>query len=268
MDQQEHFARLATLLKKERAEDRQQYEQKIRNRSLQNRRADGVCWFPFLINRSYLGTGERWVIEGARTQDLHQRHMFQVGASVSVFLAEEKVTRSINGVVSRLVNNEMRIVLNAEGPPDWLEEGKLGVDLLFDESTYVEMEKALANLQKLKAGRTKELVSILLGKKAPEFSSKKAMGFAGLNESQQLAISRIVAAKDLALVHGPPGTGKTTTIVSAISAVLEQEDQVLVCAASNAAVDLLVERLHHEDVKVLRLGHPGRVDEDSTVPHT
>ena len=266
-ENQEHFAHLLQLLKIERAEDRKQYELKIRNRSVHDRRNDGVTWFPVSIVNSKLGTGERWTIQVERTQDLERRHQFQVGASVSLFLYEEKITRSVNGVVSRMADNVMRIVLNKDEPPTWLYDGKLGVDLLFDESTYDEMEKAMRFLSKTEEGRIMELIPILQGRKAPDFKKTEPLSSYGLNQSQNEAMTLVNAAEDLALVHGPPGTGKTTTIVQCIKKTLENEQQVLVCAASNAAVDLIVEKLHLEELSVLRLGHPGRVDEE-VVSHT
>ncbi|MEM9329056.1 MAG: IGHMBP2 family helicase, partial [Bacteroidota bacterium] len=169
MTHQEHFAHLTQLLKTERAEDRKQYEQKIRNRSVFDRRKDGVTWYPVTVTRSSLSTGERWVLEVERTQAQGQRHLLQVGSSVSIFLMEEKVTRSANGVVSRLHQDTLRIVLNREDPPPWLEDGKLGVDLLFDESTYDEMEKTMKRLQQTSKGRILELIPILLGHQTPAF---------------------------------------------------------------------------------------------------
>ncbi|MDW3195156.1 MAG: AAA domain-containing protein [Cytophagales bacterium] len=267
MDFTEHFAHLNDLLKKERIADREQYEQKIRNRSITDRRKDGATWYPVTVNQSRLGTGERWIVSVERTQEVGRRHLFQVGASVSLFLAEEKVTRSANGVVSRLGENNMTIVLNRDDPPDWLDDGKLGVDLLFDESTYDEMAKTLRRLKKLEKGRTLELIPFLLGQKEPTYREVNPHQGVGLNDSQNEAVSRVIGTNEFATIHGPPGTGKTTTLVEAISAVLQTENQVLVCAPSNAAVDLLVERLHQQEISVLRLGHPGRVDEE-VLSHT
>ena len=267
MDFIEHFAHLNDLLKKERIADREQYEQKIRNRSIVDRRKEGVCWYPLLINNSRLSTGERWVLTVERTQEVGKRHLFHVGTSVSLFLAEEKVTRSANAVVSRIAENTMTIVLNRDDPPPWLDDGKLGVDLLFDESTYDEMAKTLKRLIKSESGRIMELLPVLLGKKEPSFQQVKRYQGIGLNDSQNAAITKVLGANEMATIHGPPGTGKTTTLVESICAVLQTENQVLVCAPSNAAVDLLVERLHQQEVSVLRLGHPGRVDEE-VMSHT
>lgn len=267
MEFSEHFAHLNDLLKKERIADREQYEQKIRNRSITDRRKDGATWYPVMVNQSRLGTGERWVMTVERTQETGRRHLFQVGASVSLFLAEEKVTRSVNGVVSRMAENTMTIVLNRDDPPHWLDDGKLGVDLLFDESTYDEMAKTLRRLIKLDKGRTLELIPFLLGQKQPTYRQLKSHQGFGLNASQNEAVTSVLGTNEIATIHGPPGTGKTTTLVEAICAVLQTENQVLVCAPSNAAVDLLVERLHQREISVLRLGHPGRVDEE-VLSHT
>ncbi|HLU89758.1 MAG TPA: AAA domain-containing protein, partial [Cyclobacteriaceae bacterium] len=136
------------------------------------------------------------------------------------------------------------------------------VDLLFDEASYREMERTLKFLLKEEAGRTAELRDILLGAKPANFSDKqKFQPSALLNEGQNEAVKLVHTALDLAIIHGPPGTGKTTTLVEAIVQTLEKERQVLACAPSNAAVDLLVERLLDRDITVLRVGHPARIDD-------
>jgi ATP-dependent RNA/DNA helicase IGHMBP2 len=257
----DHFLNLLSLVKIEREEDRKQYEEKIRNRSLQDRKNDGVTWYPVMINQSYLGTGEKWVFQVERTTGLEQRHIFQSGSSVSLFLHDDKNVVSASGIVMRMNQHKMTLMLNSDDPPDWIDDGKLGVNLLFDESTYEEMEKTLKTLSKTTSGRVFDLMPILLGKSEPHFISKAPITFPGLNESQNDALNRIREAQDLALVHGPPGTGKTTTLVQAIREKVSEEKQVLVCASSNAAVDLLAEKLTEQGIRVLRIGHPARVTE-------
>ncbi len=257
----DHFLNLLRLIKIEREEDRKQYEAKINNRSLQDRKKDGVTWFPVSINQSYLGTGEKWVFQIERTSGLDQRHLFQAGSSVSLFLQDDKKLLSASGIVMRMNQHKMTLMLNSEEPPDWIDDGKLGVNLLFDESTYEEMEKTVKTLSKTTTGRVFELMPILLGDAEPHFVSKHPITFPGLNESQNHALNRVREAQDLALVHGPPGTGKTTTLVQAIRDKVSEEKQVLVCASSNAAVDLLAEKLTEQGTRVLRIGHPARVTE-------
>ena len=262
MDHSEHFLHLLQLLKQERVEDRKQYESKIRNRSLEDRRKEGVTWYPVVLGRSYLGTGEKWVLQVERTSLVDERHHFQAGSSASLFLNDDRRHLSASGIISRVSEKYMTIVLNSDDAPDWLDDGKLGVNLLFDESTYDEMERTMRSMASVREGRLKELVKVLLGKTEPQFGSLYDLNHPGLNHSQNKALTFIRAAQDIALVHGPPGTGKTTTMVEAIKDTVTEEKQVLVAAASNAAVDLLAEKLTQQGIRVLRIGHPARVTDE------
>ncbi|MFT4739129.1 MAG: ATP-dependent RNA/DNA helicase IGHMBP2 [Paraglaciecola sp.] len=265
MDFNEHFSKLQSLLKIEREEDRKQFLQKIRNRSVNDRKRDGVCWYPVKVKASRLGVGDKWSLTVERNVADNQRHHFQTGCSVSLFVETASGQLSVSGIVSKLIDNSMTIILNQEEPPDWVDDRKLGVDLLFDESTYDEMDRTLARLKTLKGGRIKELIPVLLGQRIPYREEGYEISLPQLNDSQNAALQGIRSAKDIAIVHGPPGTGKTTTMVHAIVETVAHEKQVLVCAASNAAVDLLVERLHNQSINVLRLGHPARVNEEVVV---
>lgn len=262
MDHSEHFLHLLQLLKQERVEDRKQYENKIRNRSLDDRRKEGVTWYPVVVDRSYLGTGEKWVLQLERTTLQGERHYFQAGSSASLFLNDDKKQLSASGIISRVSEKYMTLVLNSDDAPDWIDDGKLGVNLLFDESTYDEMERTMHFMASVREGRLKELIKVMLGEEAPAFHSLVDLKHPGLNDSQNKALSHIRSAKDLALVHGPPGTGKTTTLVEAIKDTVADEKQVLVAAASNAAVDLLAEKLTQQGIRVLRIGHPARVTDE------
>jgi len=262
MTHSEHFQNLLLLLKKEREEDRKQYENKIRNRSLEDRKKEGVTWYPVIVEKSFLGTGEKWALQLERTTNLSDRHFFQAGSSVSIFLNDPKNTLSTSGIISRVNEKYMTVVLNRDDPPDWLDEGRLGVDLLFDESTYDEMERAMRQLSEVREGRIKELVKVFLGEQGPSFGKSIDIRHPNLNDRQNEALNLISRAKDVGLVHGPPGTGKTTTLVEAIKDTVSNEKQVMVAAASNAAVDLLAEKLTQQGIRVLRIGHPARVTEE------
>ncbi|MCP4180106.1 MAG: AAA family ATPase, partial [bacterium] len=155
----------------------------------------------------------------------------------------------------------MMITLNSNDFPDWINDGKLGVQLLFDDNSYLEMKHTLNYLVDNENERIKYLCEVLLGYTEAAFSEHAFFEVPDLNESQNQALNNVLTAKDLAIVHGPPGTGKTTTLVHAITQVLKNEKQILVCAPSNAAVDLLVEKLSEKNINVLRIGHPARVTE-------
>ncbi len=243
----------------EKDEDYAQYQRKMLNTSVDERRQKGVTWYPVQLVNRFISTGERYTLELDRTSHLEQNHAFQVGAIASVFSGHGEDADALSGVISYVRRDKMRVVLNSDDVPDWLRDGKLGVNLLFDEGGYREMQKALKEVHSADTGRLADLREILYGAKQASF--KKGFDFqsVNLNEGQNRALSQIFNAKDVAIIHGPPGTGKTTTLVNAIKEVVKTEKQVLVCAQSNAAVDLMVEKLDGLGIEVLRIGHPARL---------
>lgn len=261
----QHFTHTLDLIRKERQEDLEQYRQKVLLTPLHKRTQEGVCWYPVRMRRNYIGTGERLIIEVERTTQLDQPHVFQSGKVVSLFSnADGKPERDhTGGVVNYVRDNTMVITLNGDDLPDWLDVGHLGVDVMFDEGTYREIEYALKMAMQASDSRLAELRDILLGTHPARFAEREPVLAPSLNESQQTAMNRVLAARDVGIVHGPPGTGKTTTIVKAITVSLKTERQVLVSAPSNAAIDLLAEKLGDEGLRVLRIGHPARVSEQS-----
>jgi ATP-dependent RNA/DNA helicase IGHMBP2 len=263
-DLQKELKYTLQLLKQEWEEDLRQYQEKNLKGTLADKKKEGICWYPVVVKKVKIGYGERYIIEVERN-DRDQSHSFQSGKSVSLFSnfadQEAKMPR-VNGVVNFVRKDLMVITLSGDYLPDWVHDGKLGVDLLFDEASYREMEYTLKKLLKTDSGRTAELRDTLLGERPAEFSTSSPFPpIPSLNEGQNKAVQLIHTAKDVAIVHGPPGTGKTTTIVAAVRHTLEWVPQVMVCAPSNAAVDLLVEKLSDEGLTVLRMGHPARIDD-------
>lgn len=268
MNSREQLARTFELIKLERQADLEYYRQKVLLRSLHQRTQDGTTWYPVKLRRDYIGTGERLIIEVERSNNQEKPHAFQSGKSVTVFSnAGGKPEKDhINGVINYVRDAVMVITLNGEELPDWIQDGLLGVDVMFDEMSYREMEFALKEVMKAEENRTAELREILLGnEKSQVKSSSPAVPklSALLNSSQLQALTKAIEAADVAFIHGPPGTGKTTTMVQSIVATVKEEKQVLVCAPSNAAVDLLAEKLSEQGLDVLRIGHPARVTEQS-----
>lgn len=263
-DLQKELKYTLQLLKQEWEEDLRQYQEKNLKGTLADKKKEGICWYPVVVKKVKIGYGERYIIEVERN-DPDQSHSFQSGKSVSLFSNfadhESKMPRA-NGVVNFVRKDLMVITLSGDHLPDWIHDGKLGVDLLFDEASYREMEYTLKKLLNTDSGRAAELRDTLLGERPAEFSTTSPFpAVPSLNEGQNIAVELIHKAKDVAIVHGPPGTGKTTTIVAAVRQTLEWVPQVLVCAPSNAAVDLLVEKLSDEGLTVLRMGHPARIDD-------
>ncbi len=153
--------------------------------------------------------------------------------------------------------NRLKITLLTDELPDWSRDGKLGIEMLFDDKSYDEMQDALKLANALAEGGKNRLVNILTGDRPPPFIPICHPLFPGSTTARYRAVNTILAANELAIVHGPPGTGKTTTLVQAIKALNKQDHkQILVVAPSNTAVDLLSEKLHEEGLNVLRVGNP------------
>jgi superfamily I DNA and/or RNA helicase len=192
-------------------------------------------------------------------------HQFQSAAPVSLFSAADGNEQlSINGTVGYVDDQRMKITFFCDEMPDWIDDGKLGVNLLFDSRTYDEMFKALNVLINLEKGRLKKLRDVILGYDRPTVKKIDFISSARLNESQNAAMNGILAADDIAVVHGPPGTGKTTTLVESVVQLLREEKQVMVCAPSNAATDHLAKSLYARGLKVVRIGNLAKVESDNT----
>ncbi|REG81690.1 AAA domain-containing protein [Algoriphagus antarcticus] len=251
------------LLKQEWQEDLAQYKQKFLNTSLADKKKEGITWHPIQLKKSKIGMGERILVEVERL-DQGSSSAFGSGKSVAFFTTQDNYQSNddrIHGVINQVRKDSMVVTLQSDEIPDWMHGNRLGVDLLFDEASYREMEFALKRVISSEDKRVKELAEILLGEKAPQVSIRQIPAKPNLNFSQNQACALIANAKDVAIVHGPPGTGKTTTLIEAIQDAVEAGQAILVCAPSNAAVDLLVEKLIDRGIETLRIGHPARVEE-------
>lgn len=266
----EEIKNLKAQLLTEKEEDLAQFKQKMQSTSLVERRNEGVLWYPVQLASSLYDAGERLIINISRSKSHSDSHLFQSGKLVSIFSnANNNSEQStfVTGVINQVRENDMFITINNDSFPAWLKDGKLGVQLLFDENSYIEMEKTLDILLKTEDRRLNDLKSIILGEENANFEEKYDVSIPVLNKSQNDALNLVSKAEDLAIIHGPPGTGKTTTIIRSIIHALKEEKQVLVCAPSNSAVDLLVEKLAEKGINVLRVGHPARIT-DSVLKNT
>lgn len=260
----DYFKRLGHLLQMEKEEDRRQYESLTSHLPVTERRENGMTWYPIAIRDTEIGRGDYLTVEVERTTHQDLLHQFRFGMTAALFSNHSSKEDRVEGTVTHISGNRLKLSLRVDELPDWSRNGKLGIDAVFDENSYTEMETAL-KLAPAVAEKKEEglLVQVLTGAKKPAFHNE-AIHFTNtrLNESQQAAVTRILAANELAIVHGPPGTGKTTTLVQAILALQKQERQIiLVVAPSNAAVDLLSEKLSDEGLNVVRVGNPARVNE-------
>ncbi|HEX8607926.1 MAG TPA: AAA domain-containing protein [Pedobacter sp.] len=268
----DYFDQLTQLLKLEKDADLKSYNSLTESSSAADRRSKGLSWYPIAIRGTEIGRGDYLTVELERTTHQDLNHQFRFGSSVALFSNHDEGNDRIEGVVNFVGSDKMKISLKVDELPDWSRQGKLGVDLLFDNYTYDEMQFALkmaASLLKETAegGMSKSpvipLLKVITGMAKPGFQPASFhYEIPALNEKQQEAVEKILEANELAIVHGPPGTGKTTTLVQAIKALIKSNGkQILVVAPSNTAVDLLTEKLADEGLEVLRIGNPARVSD-------
>jgi superfamily I DNA and/or RNA helicase len=261
----DYFRRQLELLKLEKEADRKTWEQLASTLSVTDRRANGMTWFPVAIKEMEIGRGDYLTVEVERTTHQEIIHQLRFGMTVALFSNHDAKNDRVEGTVSFISGNRMKVSLRTDELPDWTRNGKLGIDAVFDEASYSEMESALKTAdQRVEKKEEGYLIGILTGtKKAGFHHDFLRPPLPRLNEMQQAAVDKILAASDLAIVHGPPGTGKTTTLVQAIKALYQRDRrQVLVVAPSNAAIDLLSEKLSEEGLNVVRVGNPARVSEN------
>ncbi|MCU7548990.1 AAA domain-containing protein [Chitinophagaceae bacterium LB-8] len=260
----DYFKRLLQLLNLEREEDRKAYENIINTLPVQERRASGLTWYPIVIKDTEMGHGDFLTVEVERPTHQDIIHQFRFGTSAALFSNYEPENNRVEGIISYIAGNRLKITLRTDELPEWARDGKLGIDAVFDENSYEEMQNALKQASTLAEKREEgHLIRLLLGEEKSSFHNDiPKLADHKLNSSQQAAVQKILTANQLAIVHGPPGTGKTTTLVQAIKAILQQDrQQLLVVAPSNTAVDLLSEKLTDEGLNVVRVGNPARVSE-------
>jgi ATP-dependent RNA/DNA helicase IGHMBP2 len=267
----DYFLRQAGLLTIEREEDRRQYQELAASSSIIDRRETGLAWFPIAIRDTELGRGDYLTVEVERTNHQDIAHQLRFGAPAALFSNHDAATDRVDGIISWQGGNRLKLTLRTDELPEWTRNGRLGIDLLFDDNSYNEMFAALrqaaALAEKHEEGR---LVRVLTGEESSSAGEPASRVISApnhetpdqLNPSQRAAVDKILSSTDLAIIHGPPGTGKTTTLVQAIVQLVERDrQQVLVTAPSNTAVDLLSEKLSARGLEVLRIGNPVRVSD-------
>lgn len=286
-----------TLLQLEYYTEKEAFRKLTEQMGMQRKVKRGDAWFPLQVGKSFYNSLNQTAIEVFRTSDQDIEHNFEFGRPVMFFMvkkmgknenqgntalqqpenasdANHKVQNSnlkvqsikyfsFTGTVSYVDGDRMVVTVPDSAPLLELQQSTdpIGVQLSFDETSYKLMFEALDRVMKAKNNRLAYLRDLFYShQKAGRFSFEP-MKFPWLNPTQERAVNEVLWAKDVAIVHGPPGTGKTTTLVEAINETLMRESQVLVCAQSNMAVDWISERLVDRGINVLRIGNPTRVND-------
>lgn len=260
-----HLQQQQLLLRMEYEYEKEEFQRQTETMGVARKVKRGLCWYPANTGRCYYNSLNQLVLEISRQQDTDIEHCFEFGRPVCFFRqsTDGGITYfPFQGSVSYADDTRMAVVMPGTGTAIELQQAtSLGVQLYFDETSYHTMFEALNNVATAKNNRLAELRDILLGQQQPAFRELYPVRFPWLNATQESAVNRVLCAKDVAIVHGPPGTGKTTTLVEAIYETLHREPQVLVCAQSNTAVDWICEKLVDRGVNVLRIGNPTRVND-------
>lgn len=254
------------LLQLEYYTEKEAFRKLTEQMGMQRKVKRGDAWFPLQVGKSFYNSLNQTAIEVFRTSDQDIEHNFEFGRPVMFFRSEgseELKYFSFTGTVSYVDGDRMVVTVPDSAPLLELQQSTdpIGVQLSFDETSYKLMFEALDRVMKAKNNRLAYLRDLFYShQKAGRFSFEP-MKFPWLNPTQERAVNEVLWAKDVAIVHGPPGTGKTTTLVEAINETLMRESQVLVCAQSNMAVDWISEKLVDRGINVLRIGNPTRVND-------
>ena len=249
------------LLQLEYNTEKEAFRQQTEQIGIERKVKRGDAWWPVKVTRSYYNSLNQLAVEVVRTTDTDIEHNFEFGRPVVFFHDDPIKYFRFTGTVSYADGD--RLVVTVPDNTciiDLQNAERLGVQLSFDETSYRLMIEALDRVIKGK-GRLGYLRDLFYSRQKPETFVFPPMHFPYLNTTQEEAVNMVLRAKDVAIVHGPPGTGKTTTLVEAIRETLMRENQVLVCAQSNMAVDWISEKLVDRGINVLRIGNPSRVND-------
>ena len=265
--------------------EKEAYRKQTEEMGLQRKVKRGDAWWPVKMGKSYYNSLNQLVVEVYRQgEDDEIEHNFEFGRPVAFFTCNPKDPINprdprvssdprisyfpFTATVSYVDGDRMVVAVPDNGQLiDVQGAENVGIQLFFDETSYKMMFEALDRVMRAK-GRLGYLRDLFYspsradggGMRAETFSFAP-MHFPYLNQTQEDAVNKVLRAKDVAIVHGPPGTGKTTTLVEAIYETLRRENQVLVCAQSNMAVDWISEKLVDRGINVLRIGNPTRVND-------
>lgn len=270
MTAEEELGALALLLRQEKEEEESRMRAIREGRPLKERRDEGLCWYPVQVMRVGFAFGGNVQLTVERNEGDHPVDQFYKGSPVFVYRPNNP-KEYFKGVIAGISKKNMEVQLFEQEIPDSVREDAWVVELRFDDRTFFEMERALNVAINLEMGEMKDLRDRILGykMKLPPMGENDAEHInidARLNQSQRSAVKSMLENQDILAIHGPPGTGKTSTLAEGIRLLASKGKKLLVSAPSNTAVDHLVFKLAELDIDVVRIGHLGKVGEQA-FPH-
>ncbi len=265
---EDRYITLMKAVEEERKNEESFFIQSLSAQSMKKKVELGFAWYPTRIVSKYYTIGENVEIEIERIRDINISHKLKSGHGVKITANAGKDEIELSGTISYLRKNKMKILLRIDViSRDILPDNiNYAIEMIYDERPYAVMKNALKQVIEAKEGPIKSLREGIRSQGLMEEENKYTVDKEHLllNPSQHLAMSRSLRAGQFAIIHGPPGTGKTTTLVALISELVRKEKRVLVCAPSNNATDLLTHLLDQIGLKVLRVGNVSRMDDDIT----
>lgn len=258
---EDHFQRLTRLLEVESRAAAQQVAERSRRLSPADAERSGGTLVGLAVADEETGLGGRYLVQLVKRRR-GPLPWTQLGVGSPVVLSPDtgRSPAGQRGVVYARDEYALGVALGSE-PEEIRDQAMWRVDLADDEVAVQRQRAALARARAARGDRLADLRAVLLGERVPQFSPEheEPVLDASLNDTQRAAVRLALAARDVALIHGPPGTGKTTAVVEVIRRAVRRGGKVLACAPSNLAVDNLLERLVAAGERAIRLGHPARV---------
>ncbi len=269
MDRDRRYEKILDAIEDERKAEESFFQSLHSSKTLQEKVDQGFIWYPIEIVAVHYAIGESVEIKIKRKtapgKDFF--HKFKVGVSVQFFNSDPNV-KNISGVVSYLQKDTISVLtyVEKEDVEDFY-SGHSGLEIIYDDKSYQVMKSAIRQVMDSKNESVQVLRKAFISQSLPDnriYGEDSAFIISGstLNLSQKKALEIALSSRYLSIIHGPPGTGKTTTLVALTKTILQKEKKILVCASSNNAVDLLASRLHLEGLRVLRIGNVTRIHDD------
>lgn len=264
----QRYHQLLDAIEHERAAEEAYYRSLTLQKKLQDRVSSGLTWYPVQINKRHYTVGELVEIEVERTKHTGQSHKLRAGAGCDLFVNGEETVR-FKGVISYVRRDRMGIIFSSQVfDKDQIPDHRhMGVELVYDERPYKVMRTAI---EEVMSSKDQAIAALRDGIATPTTLDQVHRNAdqpysisPSVNPSQRQAITQALQAGSISIIHGPPGTGKTTTVCALVQALTQHERQVLVCAPSNNAVDLLAAQLHNLGLRVLRVGNVSRISDET-----